>query len=963
LPGANLEDVPYVTYGSPDTDGLFFEYISIVASPDVGGGYKNVTDDNESRVNTSSLEAYPVGHNVENFSKIKIPPSEGDMHSHCGFKAQAALQHLYHRREGGIRNTTLGGAVAATANIIFTGVPTDENYLQLRNGKDLNGDLKGTLFEFKFDIHSSYSSSEIQYDTEGRIIVPLAGVGDGASNSSKALVRKRFYDTINQCQDFLRITPDPDKDAGQSTFVVAGTPTADQTAQVIALKGDGSFDTKTYVAKSSHSAGTFSGLEFSNQGTNIQIATALKACIVFNQGLYLSLTQEAESTSVLVVQKNGGLDSNTTVTTNLSNVSFPSFTLGLENVRLTQADLGDLGNNAIILKDSSDSVTTDSALSITGFVDGMDVPDYGYLTSPFPDITEEGSIITYPNADTQGKGEVWYTRDPYFTFPSGFYRTISDPNYGQPYYQQVRAEDKYSVLDHRTLPVMIYLDGTDSKWKAKYCPWKPRLSGTAINNPGPEAFGTENKRGEKIAAVEFWKGRMWLATDTHLFSSATGDYFNLFLEDITNITDSDPIDLTVNTGQFNLVQSLTSFQNFLFITTQSGNQFEVRGSASAGGLVSPSTIELRSTSFYSSASTANPVKMGSNIFFFDTEKLFLYSGTDAFGNEYSSAYDLSEHIRGYLPEKYQCTTPIPSESTIVMVDEDYKNNMYFYTQKVNSGKLVQSAFYRWILDPADSIEYVQGFESNMYLLVKRSRGPATGLYVYYASFKPVTLATPMLDRLMKITTDNINYDPATNTTSVLVPYYDPNISEVVTTEDWNIEGGSQKAYSRYKITGITNVIHDAHYLTKLTLPGNLDSQWTGPTSGLQQRTLWVGRPYNMDLTLSTQHLRDQNGSAREGVLNLKRLTTRHKNTAQYDIKVTRYNRKTSSVRSEAFSLNDTTDLLGGIRIESEGELFSKILGNAESTTIQITSDYPTPCNVTSLEFIGTHKHGNTSIQK
>ena len=119
----------------------------------------------------------------------------------------------------------------------------------------------------------------------------------------------------------------------------------------------------------------------------------------------------------------------------------------------------------------------------------------------------------------------------------------------------------------------------------------------------------------------------------------------------------------------------------------------------------------------------------------------------------------------------------------------------------------------------------------------------------------------------------------------------------------------------------------------------------------------------MNLELSTLQYRDGQNNAIQGTLNLKRLTTKHKDTGQYTVEIQRYNRTASSVRSEAFTFNDTTDLLGSLRIDSEGELVSKILGQADSTTISIKSDYPTPCNITGLDVIGNFKAGDTSIQK
>jgi len=222
----------------------------------------------------------------------------------------------------------------------------------------------------------------------------------------------------------------------------------------------------------------------------------------------------------------------------------------------------------------------------------------------------------------------------------------------------------------------------------------------------------------------------------------------------------------------------------------------------------------------------------------------------------------------------------------------------------------------------------------------------------------VTLATPLVDRLVKIESNKITYDMETNLTTIRLPYFDPNAKEIVLADDWS-EG---RRYTRYVADGVNSAQYDGHAMTELIVTGNLASE-RASNGTYQARRVWVGRPYEMDIQLSTLHVRDQENVARPGVLNLKRLTTRHRNTAQYTVEIQRYNRAKSSVRSEAFSFNDTTDLLGMLRIEREGELLSKILGYADSTGISIKSNFPTPCNITSIEVIGNFRPGDTSIQK
>lgn len=689
LPGANEEDAAAVPYPpSIDEDGIYSKWISIAASVN-GGGYKNVYDDIETRVASETLEVYDVGHSVENFSKITVPPVSNDRESHCGWKAQAMLKHLYHRSESGI-------------------------------------------------------------------------TGNG--------------------------------------------------------------------------------------------------------------------------------------------------------------------------------------------------PDSGYLTSPFSDIREEGSVFKYPNAYTMGtsyaKGEVWYAREPFLAFPSGYYRTVSNVTGGQPYFMRVRVEDENSTIDHRTFPVIIRKTSS-GVWRASYCPLLPKISGSSINNPGP----TSIKMGESIKSIEFWRDRLWVATDTTIFSSRTGEHFNFFIEDIYNIVDTDPIDISVSTGQFNKVQSLTAFQNLLFITTKSGSQFEIRGAATDSGTVTPTSVELRPTSFFTTASTAHPLKMANNIYFFDKQRLYLYSGSDSFGGEYSTAFDISQHCNGYLPENYQIVSVIPTFMTIAMVDRDKKNHVYLYTQKTNGDKLVQSSFYRWVLDPKDVILSIKGYEGGIYFVVKRPDAFGPKIFVYYGTLDLIPEYTPYADRLIKVPSGNISFNSTTGLTSIELPFYDSLMTEVVLADDWS----SDRRYTRYQAKGVSPSLQDGYTKSTVFVEGNVAEEriagkWV-------KRSLWVGKPYEMVIELSTPHLRNQEGISIPGVLNIKRLTTRHRNTGQYDVEVLRYNRAGSYVRSDAFSLNDTTDQLGVGKIEKEGELLSKVLGYADSTKIRLRSSYPTPCNITTIELQGNFRAGNTGIQK
>ncbi len=557
-------------------------------------------------------------------------------------------------------------------------------------------------------------------------------------------------------------------------------------------------------------------------------------------------------------------------------------------------------------------------------------------------------------------GEVWYARESFFTFPSGFYRVTSKDGL-QPYFHRMRSEGPKSVLDHTTFPLMIYKsndldDNGNGKWKIRYMPLQPKLSGGENTNPGPTAI--DNK--EKIKGACIWGDRLWFGTESTIFSSRMGEYFDFFLNDYLNIVDTDPIDLSLNIGKYSVISHMVPFQGYIFLTTESGTQFEVRPSGTLG-TITPTTTMIRPSSFFSTSAKMTPIRMGTKIYFFDKKKLFLYSGAETFGYEFSTAYELSEHCRDYLPKNFKDVTASSATNSIFMVDKDIPYHLYVYTNRITDrGEMQQNAFHRWILHTSDSIEAVHSYENDLYIIVRRTNGQAQGIYAYHMSLDSVPTNTPLMDRMVKLSGDNITYDGNTNLTTFHLPYYDTHANEIVLAEDWDYSSGGvtkKQAFTRLTPVQLSAVDRGDYWTTDVIVNGNWKQQNTsaGTVSNFVDRSAYVGRPYDMNVELSTIFQRDRDNNAVDGTLNLKRITTRHKDTGQYDIEITRRGRSSTTVRSEALTLDDSTDLLGDTRIDSEGELISKILAPADGTTIKIKSSYPTPCNISNIDLIANFR--------
>jgi hypothetical protein len=563
--------------------------------------------------------------------------------------------------------------------------------------------------------------------------------------------------------------------------------------------------------------------------------------------------------------------------------------------------------------------------------------DHYYMTSPLEAEDRDGDL-TY-----LGLGKIYAARSPYLSFPAGFYRAI---RFGKnPYFERTRSEGPNSVFDHRKFPLIIYKDTAgDGKWRVKHMPLFPRRSGTSVSNPGPKAL----ERGERVQSMAIWKNRLWMATDNTLLASRTNSYYNFWVDDINNIVETDPIDIQASVGAYNKLSHIIPFQNILFALSSGSVQFEVRGGSPDVG-ISPFNVEFRPTSFFSTSKLVAPQKMANNVFFVNASKLYMYLSGSAFNDEYSTSMDISNHCRGYLPEDIGAITTSSATNTIFLVDSDTPYHIYNFTFRTNGNEIVQQAYHRWILDSLDEVVSMKAYEKDFYIISKRpitSGAAPDKLAVYFMSLETVPLATPMLDWLVKVPVSDMVFNGAGNQTTLTLPYYDPSVDYVIKAPEWGVE-----AYTAIDIDTI--FVDPISGLTKVIITGNFTSF-----------PMYVGRSYQMNVELSqlVQRSSTDPSSVYEGVLNLKRLTTRHLNSGSYDIVVQRRGRSETTTTFFPTDINSLVSRNDELKIDVVGEHFVKLLSYSESCKIFIQSDYPTPCNISNIEVIGNWRSRNTSIE-
>lgn len=228
--------------------------------------------------------------------------------------------------------------------------------------------------------------------------------------------------------------------------------------------------------------------------------------------------------------------------------------------------------------------------------------------------------------------------------------------------------------------------------------WSLPKVGNLDNNPDPSFVG------QKVQDLFFYKNRFGIASSDSVTLTESANYTNFYASTVTDIVDTDVIDITIASNQASKIYFVKPFNNSLYIFTKY-SQYELVGE----GVFSPSTVSLNNTTNYPMAINVEPVVMNDSLYFISTtdnqQQLREYIKTDTLSVK---GVDLNVSTPTYLEE--------PISKLIVDGVLGYvlcctkKDIVYLYNFKEDGTKRIQSSWSKWnLLDglsyTTDSFEY------------------------------------------------------------------------------------------------------------------------------------------------------------------------------------------------------------------------------------------------------------------
>jgi len=612
---------------------------------------------------------------------------------------------------------------------------------------------------------------------------------------------------------------------------------------------------------------------------------------------------------------------------------------------------------------------------------------------PYGKYTSEDGRFTNANL-VQGRGKVYFCSNPFLSLTSGYYRVVSwaenagtqwvqvptgtntpkiqstkpidTTNWveikpaGRPYLQKVRTPEKWSVIDPRRMPqkLSLAISAGPCDWTIGPIRWTPRQSGNNDNNPGPSVFRTTNRaelKQTQIISIAVFKDRLWFAADDVAFSSQIGDYESFFIDDPSNIVATDPIDIRASSNAFAQITHMVPFEDYIFINTKANTQFQLTaGSRDENDIVlTPFNVMLSPATYYSAASFVDPQTIGSQLYFFDRRKLYLFTGKTNLGM--NSAVEVSATANDYLPENYGFACVGHAQNSVFVTDSDNPNHIYIYTIRFSGDRVIQNSFYRYVLDEESAVYSMQVYDKYLYAIIHKN----DRVLIERTLLKDEHPIIPRMDHMFKVRIStlgenpNTTYNPGLHETTYRLPTANYSLNDTFRVVIAPPAIQNQEDISGVAFPPLVSIEEDGAYMNVVVL-GRFDTEGA---------YVYIGNPFRMEVELSPLFVRDENGNIVDGTLNLRTVVVRHFNTGNYDIVVSHRGR-TPIVSSFTAIRPDFTIQEDALPLEAwaqNGEFVGKVFGFSESTKIKLVSEYITPVNISAIEFKGKFKQKYSAI--
>lgn len=519
-----------------------------------------------------------------------------------------------------------------------------------------------------------------------------------------------------------------------------------------------------------------------------------------------------------------------------------------------------------------------------------------------------------------GSGEA--SAQPFDSYYVQFQTNTSTSGVGV--WKECLAPGLKTSLDASTMPHVLVRE-TDGTFTFKRATWKTRLVGDDTSNPFPSFVG------HSIADVFFYRNRLGFLSDEAVVFSEAGEYFNYTRTTVTQLLDSDPIDVNASHTKVALLKHAVPFNKQLLLFSEQ-TQFIIEQNE----LLAPKSVGIKVATEFPCNILAKPVGIGKNVYF-AVDKGDWSAFREYFAdlnNLTNDSLDITGHIPKYIPGNVYKIAASTNEDIIVALSTRDTSSLYVYKYFWANNDKLQSSWSKWTFGSDSTILNVDFIGSDMYLVINRPDGAyLEKVTVSLGDIGPSEPYTVHLDRKVQLTSGNVDYSGGYTVISQTALGYAPgtgNYQVVV------------KSHPTLKAGEIFDVIWDG---TNAKVSGNI----TGGTYAF-------GRKYTFTYQLSTITVRQNTPtggqkSDTEGRLQLRKIAFNYSDSGYFKVTVTPAGRGAYNYVYSGKVLGNSSATIGSYSVSS-GRFLLPVVSRNIGTVITLQNDTPLPSTFLSADWEG-----------
>ena len=475
---------------------------------------------------------------------------------------------------------------------------------------------------------------------------------------------------------------------------------------------------------------------------------------------------------------------------------------------------------------------------------------------------------------------------------------------------------------------------SDGTFTLDQASWNDRTVGTLTSNSDPSFVG------RKITDIFFYRNRLGFLADESVIFSEASEFFNFYRTTVTELIDSDPIDVTVSHTKVATLQHAIPYnRQLLLFSAQS--QFVVE----AADLLTPKTIAIKQATEFESDPAVKPAGIGKNVYFVVPKGEYTgvreYFPVDEVSG-INDSVEITGHVPQYIPKDAFKIAPCLTQDMMVILSKEDRTSLWVYNFYFNSNEKLQSSWSKWKMDAGDSILNADFLLSDLLLVIQRSDGVyLEKLSVALGDIGSNEPYNVHLDRKSTVAAADLTWDGTyTNILTADLP-------GAISSGDWEalIPTGQPKE-------------------SGVRLPMEATETGARIRGNYSDCDLIVGRKYTFRYQFSPITVKQQAGQAQKsdtvGRLQLRTMQVNFSDTGYFKAQVTPEGRSTYSYIYSGKTLGLPSSTIGTVELDTGNTKFP-ILAQNTSVTIELNSDAPLPCSILSADWEGMYVKRSRSM--